>query len=371
LDHQLEKYDIHVMRLPYARSIKWSGHMESGADIILLVLHTTSGFIGVSETPVRLKWNSASVRSFLATLEDVVLPVISGVDLSSPKDVNSRLSSVREHPLAKSLVDVACCDLRAAIARTPLWKALGATSASVPVSFTVTRAEPRVMATEAAMAVEKYGMRAFKIKTGQGAEIDRAVLRDVRSAVGRDAMLFADSNGGHAPEEVPLMSRILADEGVLYFEDPCALLPTRSFAKVASSCALPILVDNGCRSLRDARLFIDAGAKALSAKVMKTGITESLAIAKEAETVDVKVAVGVSACSAFGAIAALSVSNALPASTRGIPCEETFFITAGGFLKEPLSIEGGCVELPKTPTTYELIDWKKVQSLKLSNSSKL
>jgi L-alanine-DL-glutamate epimerase-like enolase superfamily enzyme len=140
-------------------------------------------------------------------------------------------------------------------------------------------------------------------------------------------------------------------------------MPTRQFADIVADCAMPILVDDGCRSLRDGALFIDAGAQALSVKTMKTGITESLAIAEKAKKTGCKVSVGISAGSSLGAIPALALANALPPETRRIPCEETFFLTAGGFLNEELKLANGCVQLPSNPGLREAIDWKKVEAL--------
>lgn len=362
--HQLAKYEIHAMRLPYSRPVKWAGHVETEVDIVLLLLRTHSGITGVAETPVRLKWHSATVRSFVATLEDVVLPAIGDVDLVNEEAVMQRLSAIREQALAKNLVDAACWDLRSHAAGLPLWKSMGATAASVPVSCTLTRGDPKSMAAEAASAVEDFGVAAFKVKTGRGAEVDGAVLSEIRHAVGPGVALFADSNGAHDIDQLATVSQILAEHEVAYFEDPCKLMPTRQLRDVKSRCALPILVDNGCRSLRDARLFLEAGAEALSVKTMKTGISESLAIAAEARRAGAKIAVGISASSALGAIPALSLAQSLPVETRGIPCEETFFLTAGGYLHEPLRLAGGCVALPEQAGLEGLIDWKRVASLK-------
>jgi L-alanine-DL-glutamate epimerase-like enolase superfamily enzyme len=361
--HTLENYVIRTLRLKYPRKIRWAGSQEEGMDIVLLTLRSTEGAQGIAETPVRLKWHSASVRSFKATLEDVFMPVMMGVDLLDVNKTKAALSYVREHPLAKSLIDSACWDLRAAVAGVPLWKLLGADSDAVPVSFTVTRAAPEAMAADAVRAVETAGVKAFKIKTGQDFEVDKAAVKAIRDAVGPGVELFVDSNGANTREEVRPMSEMLAEFNVLYFEDPCLLMPTRQFADIARDCVMPILVDNGCRSVRDATLFIDAGAQALSVKTMKTGITESLAIADKAKKTGCKVSVGISASSSLGAISALALANALPAETRRIPCEETFFLTAGGFLNEDLKLVNGCVQLPSSSGLREAIDWKKVESI--------
>lgn len=363
MTHTLESYDIRTLRLKYPRMIRWAGSQEAGMDIILLTLRSAEGAQGIAETAVRLKWHSHSVRSFKAVLEDVFMPVMMGVDLLDADKTKAALSRVREHPLAKSLIDSACWDLRASVAGMPLWKLLGADSAAVPVSFTVTRAAPEVMAADAVRTVETAGVRAFKIKTGQDFQTDRAAVKAIRDAVGPKVELFADSNGANTREEVRPVSEMLAEFDVLYFEDPCSLMPTGQFADIVADCAMPILVDNGCRSLRDGTLFIDAGAQALSVKTMKTGITESLAIAEKAKKTGCKVSVGISATSSLGAIPSLALANALPAETRRIPCEETFFLTAGGFLKEELKLANGCVQLPSSPGLREAIDWKQVDAL--------
>jgi L-alanine-DL-glutamate epimerase-like enolase superfamily enzyme len=337
--------------------------MEEGMDVILLTLRSGDGAFGVAETPIRLKWHSASVRAFLAIMEDVFMPTLIGVDLLDQKEVSSTLARVREHPLAKSLIDSACWDLRSAVSGKPLWKLLGAESDTVPVSYTITRAAPGVMASDAAAAVERFGVKAFKVKTGQDFDTDKKAVSAIRAAVGEGVELFVDSNGGNSRDDVRPMSQMLSSYGVVYFEDPCALMPNREFREIAAECAMPILVDNGCRSLRDGMLFIDAGAQALSVKTMKTGITESLSIGKKAEGSRCKVSVGISASSSLGAITALSLANALPPSTRRIPCEETFFLTSGGFLLDELQLEDGAVRLPSTAGLHKAIDWKKVASL--------
>jgi L-alanine-DL-glutamate epimerase-like enolase superfamily enzyme len=182
--------------------------------------------------------------------------------------------------------------------------------------------------------------------------------------VGDDAELYADSNGAHRVQDVPDMSKLLSDQGVLLFEDPCALVPNDTFRGIQKSSQLPILVDNACRSLADAQLFLDVSAEALSVKVMKTGITESHMISDLAKAKRARVAVGISAATALGAMNALALSASLAADSRCAPCEETFFATMENILIEPLTIEHGRVELPVLSGYESLIDWNRVSALR-------
>jgi L-alanine-DL-glutamate epimerase-like enolase superfamily enzyme len=360
---KLTRHSFYPFHARYRRPVRWAGHLEAGVDVLLLVLETDQGLKGVGETPVRLNWHASTLKSLMVVLEEVFLPQMKTLDLADADAVRAFLGTFKEHPLAKSLIDTACWDLRARSAGVPLWRHLGARDSNVPISWTVTRADPQEMAREAGMAGERYGVQAFKIKTGQGIETDRIVLENIRRVVGDKAALYADSNSAHRPADVPDMSKLLAEYGVLLFEDPCAFAPNDAFRSLMENAQVPILVDNGCRSVSEARLFLDVGAEALSVKVMKTGITESRVIADLARARKSRVAVGISAATSLGAMNALALSASLPTEARCAPCEETFFATMEEILVEPLTIKDGSIKLPEISGYEALVDWAKVASL--------
>jgi L-alanine-DL-glutamate epimerase-like enolase superfamily enzyme len=361
---KLTRHRFHPLHVPYGRPIRWAGHIESGVDILLLVLETDTGLQGVGETPVRLNWHAATLKSLMSVIDEVFIPQMAGLDLEDEIAVKAFLGGFKEHPLAKSLIDTACWDLRACAAGVPLWRRLGASDPNVPISWTVTRASPQSMAREAEKAAAQHGVKAFKVKTGQGIATDSLALQEIRRAVGDGAAFYADSNGADRPADLPDMSKMLADHGVTLFEDPCNFSPNDGFRALCADSRLPILVDNGCRSVAEASLYLDVGAEALSVKVMKTGITESRTIAQMAQAKGARVAVGISAASSLGALTALALSAGLPDQARCAPCEETFFAGMDDILLEPLRIEDGKVKLPAVSGNAPLIDWDKVSSLR-------
>src|SRR5688572_21881955 len=97
---------------------------------------------------------------------------------------------------------------------------------------------------------------------------------------------------------------------------------------------------------------------------MKPGITESRMISDLAKAQQARIAVGISATTALGAMNALALSASLPPQVRCAPCEETFFATMQDVLLEPLKIKNGCVELPAVPGYESLIDWNRVSQLR-------
>lgn len=361
---ELTGHRIHTVRLEYHRPLQWVNHAEDGLDLLLLVLETEDGVRGVGEGALRLNWTGATRKTLPVVLEEIFLPRLRGVDLADPQAVAKALRGVPEHALAKSVIDAACWDLRARSQQQPLWRCLGGAAPSVPVSWTLTRAEPPIMGREAEEMRARYGFEVFKVKTGQGLDTDRAALAAIRSAVGEDVRLYADFNSACSAAEVEAATRMLADFAVEVAEDPCALSPDSGFSGVREASAVPILVDGACRSIEQARLFIDAGAQAISVKVPKSGITESLEVGSIARMAGVSVCVGLGATTSLGAVSALSLAGALPQGAIDLPCEETFFFQfRDEYLREPLEVKGGRITLPAAEGLYDLVDWEKVARL--------
>lgn len=358
----LTGFRLHPVHLPYRRRITWAGHVEGGVDVLIAVLETAGGIEGVGEVPVRANWTGHTVKSLDAVLREIFLPRLMGVDLSDAAAVARTLHRVPEQSIAKVLLDIAITDVCAQAAGQPLWRFLGGTGPRIPVCWTLTRGAPADMACEAEAQARAHGMAAFKVKTGQGMETDRAVLHAVRAAVGGDALLFADANRAYTSDDVARYTEMLAESGAVAAEDPCELVPDASLAAINVAARVPVLVDHACRSLAEARLFVGAGARALSVKVMKSGLTDSLAIVRLAAEAGTRVHVGIGATGSLGAYTALSLAAAMGG---WLPCEESFFVSlADDVATAPLEIADGAVTLPDASSLGALIDWCRVDALR-------
>ena len=356
----LTGYKLYPVHLPYLRPVRWAGHGESGLDVMILALETAGGLIGIGEAPVRLNWTAATLKSLQVVTEEIFMHRLMGKDLSDEAEITRFLRYVREHSLAKSMIDSAVWDLRAQAAGVPLYEYLGGVR-EVPVAWTVTRAAPEAMIAEAEDMVTGHGFTSLKIKTGQGFEVDREVLSGIRAAVGPDVTFSADANRHYAPEEVGPFTEILAEYGVKVAEDPTELHADASFDTIRQSSRLPLLVDNTCRTLSEAEAFLARGADAISVKVPKTGIADSREIIRRAGETGAAIHIGLGAVSSLGAAAALGIAGSLTPHADGLPSEESFFLQfADEYVDTPLTVEGGMVRLPET-TLNDWIDWDRVR----------
>jgi L-alanine-DL-glutamate epimerase-like enolase superfamily enzyme len=357
---RLAKWSTHAARIPYRRAVRWASSEVAGAEFVVLRLETDDGRVGIAEGGINPLWNGVTARSLPVVLEELLIPRLQDVDLLDEAAVTRALSRIPEHRLARSMVDTVCWDLRAQAAGVPLWQLWGGDS-EVPLSWTVTRQEPAAMARESAEMVERYGFGTLKVKGGQGWERDFQMLGEVRAAVGPEVTLYVDANGAYPPEEALAYVQRLAEAGVVAAEDPCPLQPNGAFARLQVASPIPLVVDNACANARDAALFLEQGARALSVKLSKAGPTECRRVAALADAAGCQAHVGVVAESTLGALIGLQVAAALPTRARSLPAELSFFLMLmDEYTVERLTIEDGRVRLPAEPGLAQWVDWGRL-----------
>ncbi len=98
----------------------WSNAVESAGLFALLKLESDAGFAGIAEGTIKNTWSGVSPRSLEMALEDVILPLLEGVELADERAVAAAHARIPENRLAKGLVDNACWTMRAAAAGVPL-----------------------------------------------------------------------------------------------------------------------------------------------------------------------------------------------------------------------------------------------------------
>jgi L-Ala-D/L-Glu epimerase len=358
---RLADYSLHCYRLRYERPIRWSDIIEDAAPFVLLRLRADTGAVGVAEITVKPTWCGVTARSLTASIEEIFLPLIAGMDLEDPTAVRAALDRVPENQAAKTLIDNACWDLLAAHRDRALWRLWGG-SDRVELSWALTRQPPEAMAAEAATMVARHGFRTLKMKGGQGVDTDLAGLRAIRSGVGDAVRVYVDANGAYDAEEARDYVSAMADAGVTMVEDPCPLIPDGQFRELQRSSPVPILVDFGCASLRDAGLFIEQGARALSIKPGRFGLSNARTMQTLAQEAGCAPVVGLMGESVLGTLSGLQFAAALPDPI--LPAELTWFLA----MTEQITtitptIADGAIDLPACASLGELVDWEALQQL--------
>lgn len=360
---RLAEYSLHAYALPYARPIVWSDIVEEAAPFVLLRLTADSGETGVAEITAKPTWNGVTARSLIETIEQVFIPLLKTLDLSDPHAVRRALDRIPENMAAKCLIDNACWDLNTAQSGVPLWRTWGGRR-HVALSWAVTRQVPSVMADEAAEMCSRYGFRALKVKGGQGVHTDVEGIQAIRRAVGGEVVLSVDCNGAYRSDQVGEYAGAIADAGASVLEDPCPLVADAAFATLQAQLPIPILVDFGCWSLRDAKLFLAQGAQGLSAKPGRFGLSDCRLMHDAAHEKGCGIVAGLMGESALGTLAALQFAAILDAPM--LPAELTWYLAMTERVTRSMpAIQNGTIELPDAPSIAALVDWQAVERFAL------
>lgn len=335
--------ELFSYRLPYRQTVTWSDVREDGADYVLLKLTDDAGRIGLAEATVKPTWSGHTVGSMLATLREVLLPL-----LATPEP-RRRLRQVAEQPQARGLVESALALL--ALQDAPARR--------VPVSCTLTRESPERMAAAAEAWHLGFGIRRFKLKGGQGMTLDAQAVAAVRAATPR-AAVQVDANSAYAHGELARYAGALADAGAVLLEDPCPL-PLAGFIALAHHCALPLLVDLAARDADSAAAFAAQGARAISVKPGRYGAFEAAAVAGAARANGAQVTLGLFGESDLGAALNLHLAAACTTGADSLPAELTGHLMLGErLLLGGLEPRDGCIELPALHELLERIDWTRM-----------
>jgi L-alanine-DL-glutamate epimerase-like enolase superfamily enzyme len=235
-----------------------------------------------------------TAESVLRAMEDIVEPIVLGMDPLRPALVMERLREpLRRHPSVRAAVDMAVLDIVGRRADLPLYQLLGGfrtrikTSVTIgihPVEDTVARASDRV----------EKGFRSLKIKGGTDVDLDVERVSKVREAVGRSIDLRFDANQGYTVEQAIDFIRRTREAGLQLIEQPTPKNAPEMMARISRKTDVPVMADESLMNLRDAfRLARNDLVDMINVKLMKVGgISEAMHVNSVARAAGYEVMVG-------------------------------------------------------------------------------
>jgi L-alanine-DL-glutamate epimerase-like enolase superfamily enzyme len=207
----------------------------------------------------------------------VVAPKLVGMDSLDVEAIVERLQPdgwPNLEPFAA--IDMALWDLNGKALGLPAYKLLGGLlRETAPVDYTLGEDEPDAMAARAVEMAEQGGFRAFCVKVagaGGSVELDVARVRAVRLAVGPDATVRADANGGYAADEAIQFLRGVAPFDLEFLEQPVPRGDFDGLKRIAAAVETPLSVDEALTRVEDAYRLAESGAVGVfNIKIPKNG----------------------------------------------------------------------------------------------------
>ncbi|MCC6479755.1 MAG: dipeptide epimerase [Sphingomonadaceae bacterium] len=289
-----------VERWPVAGQFIISRGAKTHVDV-LVAAASDGTHVGLGEaTAIYYHGESAeSCLTQIAALIDALAPM-------DAADARAAVQTLLPPGAARNALDCALWDLEAKAVGKPLWQVAGLGEAPKPLqtAFTISLGDPAVMEANAAMAAARgFGLLKLKL-TGEG---DRDRVAAVRKGAPA-ARLIVDANESWGALDIEAEAVALAALGVEMIEQP---VPVGQDALLDGvHAAVPILADESCQSRADLELcarYYDG----INIKLDKAGgLTEALAMAREAEALGMKLMVGCMLSTSLGIAPAFLVAQA-------------------------------------------------------------
>ncbi len=212
----------------------------------------------------------------------------------------------------RAAIDMALYDWAGKATNQPVWKLLGLESKPRgPISVTIGINSPAGAQDRLRKWCELGTIRGIKIKMGSldGMDADKAMLDAIRDMAPEGAYIGVDANGGWSLSHAIEMSAWLASRNVIHIEQPMAVGNDHLLSQLHDKTALPIFIDESCRSCADIVRFGHA-VDGVNIKITKCGgLSEALRMIATANAFGLKTMVGCYGNTALGNGAAHQIAS--------------------------------------------------------------
>ncbi len=216
---------------------------------------------------------------------------------------------------ARAAIDVALHDWLGKKAGLPLWKMWGLDrDRIIPISVTVGINTPEGAKQRVRDWVNLIDAKVFKVKLGnpQGIAADKAMFMAIREEA-PSAKISVDANGGWSLEDAAKMCDWLAENDVVYVEQPLPTGQEEKLLELRDKSPLPIFVDESCFTSSDIPNLANK-VDGINIKLMKSGgLTEAIRMIHTARSHNLQVMFG---CYSDSTLANTALSHLSPLADR-------------------------------------------------------
>ena len=349
-----------VRAIPVSQTVRPQFAIVSAAGsqpeshFVVVEIQADDGTIGYGEASVVPVWSGETQAGARHVIESRIAPALMGrdpLDIAALADEMDRL--LAGNPFTKAGVEMALIDLAGRLLKVPVATLLGGPlrTPEIPLKFSI-GAMPADRAAEVALAAAAMGLRAVKVKVGLDLQTDIERVQAVRSALGDEFGIGVDANGGWTESEAVNAIPHLEELGVNVFEQPLARGDFRGCARLRHRTAIPIMIDEGIFTRREALEAIRLEACDLISIYpgKNGGIRRSLEIAQLAATAGLKCVIGSNLEMDLGSAAMLHLAVAAPALSTSVYHDIIGPLYYEARLSDPpIPFRNGCAVVPNGP----------------------
>ena len=252
---KITKIECMPVSLHFAKPMKMGGGVADCADTVVVKIHTDEGITGICETGDTSPWYMGeSQDSIMHNINKVYGPqVLLGEDPFNIERIVARMDKTAKlNNQSKAVIDYALHDIVGKALGVPVYKILGGLSnEKIPLAFVMSSGTVAEVATEGKQLV-KAGFKGMKLKVGaKSIEEDLEMLAALREAVGKDATIMTDTNGGwHYLQAFQFLKEAVKYD-IFLAEQPIPYWDIEGMARLRRKVDVPIFADEAAAEPMD------------------------------------------------------------------------------------------------------------------------
>ena len=273
----LSRISLYHLRMPLVSPFETSFGRSETRDCVLVEAQA-DGLSGFGECPADADpgYSYETCDTAWHILRDFLIPAVLDYSLESAVDLQTRMSIVRGHLMAKAGLEMAFWDLMGKSQGRSLGELIGSIHQRVDVGVSVgIQSSPQALV-EVVEGYVAQGYRRIKIKIKPGREVQETTAVRRRFP---EMRLQVDANSAYTLENASLL-RELDELGLLLIEQPLAEDDLWDHSRLQEQLATPICLDESILSARHARQALEMGAcRVINIKMGRVGgLSEAIAI---------------------------------------------------------------------------------------------
>jgi mandelate racemase len=262
---KIKSIHARAVAAPMKRPLAASTGALTAAALLLIDLETDGGIVGRSYLFAIGKHNLPPMAKLVEAMADMLKG-----DAVAPFDIERKLRAkytlLGVHNIvlfAMSGIDMAAWDALGQVLGQPLARLLGATPRPIPAynskGLGIMPIKPLV---KEAVELLEEGFNAVKLRLGRpDAREDLQAIREVKKAIGPNAILMVDFNQGLSVAEALNRGRMIDEEGGVYWiEEPVRADDFAGSARLAREIATPIQIGENFMGPEQMAQALAAGA---------------------------------------------------------------------------------------------------------------
>jgi len=227
-----------------------------GMPSLFVKVHTDEGIVGMGETGhIAADYIGSTQESNIGIIATNFAPkILLGEDPFNIETIVAKMDlETKNNNQAIDVIDSCLWDIMGKKLGVPVYKLIGGLSQpKIPLSLVISGGTPEMLAQRAVEAL-KAGFKSVKLKVGHMSrttvEQDVANIKAIREAIGYDALLAVDANGGWDYFEALGALRKMDKYELLMAEQPLPWWDIDGMARLRQKVSTPICADESATEL--------------------------------------------------------------------------------------------------------------------------